>query len=436
MEEESLSYLDKTRTQLSNLSPINTVELVYDLVKEHETWIDRSCLNLNAASNMMSPRARALLSSTIATRVVEGHPGSKHQKGVKYLERIEAIVIELAKKLFEASFAECRVLSGSMANLIAFNSLLSYGDTIMALSVPSGGHISYRKFGAAGYKGLNVESIPFDDHKMNIDVEKLAEVAVDLKPKLILLGASLILFPFPVRDVRKIADDVGAYLMYDGAHVEGLIAGGQFQEPLKEGVDVFTSSTYKTLGGPPGGLILCNEERVAEKIDKSSFPGLTANIHYHRLAATAVTLAELLQFGRDYASDVVRNAKVFGKALDDEGFDVVTSHMGYTMSHQVAVDVSSLGGGDDTANLLEKANIICNSNLLPWDQLKMLRHPSGIRLGVQEITKLGMKEAEMKEIAYLFRQVLIDKKNPEVVRNQVDAFRENYNKIHYCFEPE
>jgi len=363
MEKKSLAFFRDIRSQIRGLEPIEIVELIGSLIKEHETWIDSSCINLYAASNLMSPRARALLSSTIATRVAEGHPGSKHQKGVKYLEQVEAIVVELAKKLFKANYVECRVLSGSMANLTAFGALTNHGDTIMSLSVPCGGHISYRKFGAAGYRGLTTKNIPFDEREMNIDVEKLAETAEETRPTLLVLGASLILFPYPVKDIRKIADNIGALIIYDGAHVDGLIAGGQFQDPLSEGVDVFTSSTYKTLGGPPGGLLLCNDSRLASKIDKIAFPGLTASVHYHRLAATSVTLAELLEFGNEYAAQVVRNARAFGKALDDEGFDVLASHKGYTMSHQVVLDVSSISNGHDATNLLEKADLFIGKSL-------------------------------------------------------------------------
>jgi len=434
MEKESLEYHNNVRSQLQALEPKETVELIYTLVRKHEAWIDDSCLNLYAASNLMSPRARCLLSSTIATRVAEGHPGTKHQRGVKYIEWIEAIVSELAKILFKVKYADCRVLSGSMANLVAFNALANNGDTIMALTVPSGGHISYRRFGAAGYRGLKIEDIPFDNKEMNIDVKRLEEVAIDVGPKLIVLGASLILFPYPVRDIRKIADDIGAFILYDGSHVDGLIAGGHFQKPLNEGADLFSSSTYKTLGGPAGGLLLCNDESIAEKIDKVTFPGLSANVHYHRLAATAITLAELLEFGEEYAAQVVRNAKALGKALDEEGFNVLAAHKGYTMSHQVVIDVSSFSNGYEAANRLEEANIICNSNLLPKDQLKMLRHPSGLRLGAQEVTKLGMKESEMKVISNFIRTALIDREDPEIVRDKVIKFRTCYNKIHFCFD--
>jgi glycine hydroxymethyltransferase len=433
IEKGTKTYFKKVRSQLQSLNPEETIELILSLIKEHEKWIDDSCLNLYAASNLMSPTSRSLLSSSIATRVAEGHPGSKHQKGTKYIEKIEAIVIELAKKLFRANYVECRVLSGSIANLTAFTALAEYGDTIMALTVPCGGHISYRRFGAAGFRGLKIENIPFNESEMNIDIECFQNVAEKIKPKIIVLGASLILFPFPINEIRKTANEIGAYILYDGAHVDGLIAGKQFQDPLDEGADLFTSSTYKTLGGPAGGLILSNDEGIAKKIDKTTFPGLTANVHYHRLAATAVTLAELLEFGEDYATQVISNAKQLGRALDEEGFNVLAAHKNYTKSHQVVIDISSISNGHEAANRLEESNIICNSNLLPRDSLEMLWHPSGLRLGVQEVTKLGMKESEMREIAKFIRKSLIDCQDTNQLKREVTAFRTHYRKVHFCF---
>jgi glycine hydroxymethyltransferase len=381
----------------------------------------------------MSPTAKLLLSSTIATRVAEGHVGAKHQMGAKYLERIEALAIELAKKLYKAEYAELRVLSGSMANAMSFSALTTLGDTIMSLNVPNGGHISYREFGVAGYLKLRIRDIPFDEKDMNVDTTGLARMLEEIRPKLVVLGGSLILFPYPLEDIRKIVEDTDCIIHYDGAHVAGLVAGGEFQDPLHEGADVFTTSTYKTLGGPSGGLVLCNDDKIAKKIDKAAFPGMTANIHYNRVAAMAVVLAEFLEFGSEYARQTVRNAKKLARALDREGFDVLCKRKGFTRSHQVAVDVSTFGGGKESSVRLEKANIICNDNLLPGDSLKMIRNPSGLRLGVQELTRLGMKEKEMRQVAELMSRVLIDKENPMRIAAEVKEFRKNYTKVHYCF---
>jgi glycine hydroxymethyltransferase len=285
----------------------------------------------------------------------------------------------------------------------------------------------------AGYLKLRIRDIPFDKENMNLDTTEFARVLEDIRPKLIVLGGSLVLFPYPLEDIHKIVEDTGCIIHYDGAHVAGLVAGGEFQDPLREGVDVFTTSTYKTLGGPPGGLVLCNDEEIAKRIDKAAFPGMTASIHYNRIAAMAVVLAEFLEFGSEYAKQTVRNAKELAMALDREGFDVLCKRKGFTRSHQVAVDVSTLGGGKESSVRLEEANIICNDNLLPRDSLEMVRNPSGLRLGVQELTRLGMKEKEMRQVVEFMSRVLRDKENPKRIATEVEEYRKNYTKVHYCF---
>lgn len=434
IEKEAKAYLNSVRREILGIEPHELSRSVLDLVKKNEAWIDNECVNLYAATNLMSPLVRRLLSSSIATRVAEGHVGAKHQRGIKYLERIEAYAIELTKRLFKAEFAECRVLSGSMANNIIFSALTEPGDTILSLNVPSGGHISYQRFGVAGLRRLKIRELPFDNERLNVDVEKLKRVAEEVKPKLIVLGASLILFPYPIEEIRRTADQVGASIHYDGAHVLGLIAGGKFQDPLTEGADSLSGSTYKTFAGPPGGLILCNSEDLAEKIDKATFPGMTANIHYNRLAGLVIATLELLEFGEDYASQTVSNAKALAKHLYNLGFNVLGRDYGFTQSHQIAVDASNIGGGKKASLILEKANIICNPNLLPGDSLKTIHNPRGLRLGVQEVTRLGMREKEMKQIAGFMKRVLIDSEPPERIREEVIEFRKEYQKVHYCFE--
>jgi len=282
-----MAYLEKTRSQIEASSPTEIVDSILSLAERSEKWIDRACINLYAASNLMSPTARSLLSSTIATRVAEGHPGAKHQQGVRYIEKIEALATETAKKLFHTQYAELRALSGTMANAIAYSSLAGIGDTVMSLNVSDGGHISYRKFGVAGLLGIKTEDLPFDSRRMNVDLTRLSDSIKKVKPKLIVLGGSLILFPYPLEDVREIAEATGCMIHYDAAHVAGLIPGGQFQDPLSEGAKVMTASTYKTLGGPPGGLVLSNDHKIAKRIDSAAFPRTTASIHYNRIAAIA-----------------------------------------------------------------------------------------------------------------------------------------------------
>jgi glycine hydroxymethyltransferase len=251
------------------------------------------------------------------------------------------------------------------------------------------------------------------------------------KPSLLLFGGSLFLFPHPLSEAREVADEVGARIVYDASHVLGLIAGNKFQNPLREGTDVITSSTHKTFPGPQGAIILCRED-LKEKIDKAVFPGTVSNHHLHHVAGLAVTLAEMLQFGEAYASQIIVNAQVLAQSLYEEGFDVLCEHKGFTESHQIAINVLKDGGGSEVARKLERVNIITNKNMLPSD--KDPEEPAGIRLGVQELTRIGMKESEMREIASLMGRVILANADESKVKEEVIELRKGFQHVQYCFD--
>jgi len=209
-----------------------------------------------------------------------------------------------------------------------------------------------------------------------------------------------------------------------------LIAGKCFQDPLKEGADVLVGSTHKTFPGPQGGIILCGEE-LADKIDEAVFPGLVSNHHLHHVAGLGITAAEMLEFGEAYAKDTIRNAKKLAESLYELGFNVLCEDLGFTESHQLVMDVSDIGRAVEMAKKLEENNIILNKNLLPWDDVNRSNDPSGIRIGTQEVTRRGMKESEMAEIAEYIKRVLIDKKD---VKREVSEFMADYTEVHYAFE--
>ena len=288
--------------------------------------------------------------------------------------------------------------------------------------------------------GLEIEFFAFDPEEMNIDVEKTKAKIQELDkqgklPKIAMFGGSVFLFPHPVKELADFLKGYNIHINYDAAHVAGLIAGDQFQDPLREGVDTMTMSTHKTLFGPQGGLVLAFE-KDADAIKKATFPGLTSSHHIHHMAGKAVTFAEALEFGKEYASQTIKNAKLLAAELANLGFKVLGEKMGYTESHQTVVNVLDYGDGGKIEADLEKANIIVNRQLIPGD-LKAKRNymsPGGIRLGTSEITRLGMKESEMQQIASLIKQVIIDKKDPKEITSQVIDFRKNYQKTEYCFD--
>jgi len=315
---------------------------------------------------------------------------------------------------------------------------------MIAPSIPAGGHISHGKrehSGTAGLvHGLEIEFYPFNAEEMTIDVDKTKEKVKELKknnrlPKMAMFGGSLFLFPHPVKELSDFLKSYDIHINYDAAHVAGLIAGGKFQDPLREGADTMTMSTHKTLFGPQGGLVLGSEEH-AEPIKKATFPGLTSSHHINNMAGKAIAFAEALEFGKDYATQVIKNAKSFAEALSDAGFKVLGESRGFTQSHQIAVNVLDYSDGGKVEAQLEKANIIVNRQLIPGD-IKAGRnyfHPGGIRLGVSEITRLGMKENEMQEIATFMKQIIIEKKDPKKILPKVKSWRKDYQKVKYCFD--
>jgi glycine hydroxymethyltransferase len=249
-----------------------------------------------------------------------------------------------------------------------------------------------------------------------------------VKPRLIMLGASEFLFPHPIKEFKEVASEVNAILTYDGAHVLGLIAGDCFQDPLREGVEILTGSTHKTFFGPQGGIII-SVNKYANLIDHAVWQ-LVNNHHIHRVAGLAVTLCEFLAFGRDYAKQVVKNAKRLAESLYNYGIDVLCPYKGFTESHQVLFKVPG-ENGESISKKLEEANIITNKVPLPWDPSE--EECSGIRIGTQEITRLGMKEEEMEEIASLIRKVILDKEDPSKIKREVETFMRAPGKAYEYF---
>jgi glycine hydroxymethyltransferase len=416
---------------------------VLDLLQQHHRWF-QECIPLIASENIPSPAVREALTTDFGNRYAEGWPGERVYAGCRFIDQVEFKCIELMKRLFNAEFVDVRPISGVVANLVVYAAFTEPGDTMMALSIPCGGHITTGKKelgGTAGaVRGLTVEYLPLDYKELNIDVDKaknkIEESAAKGKPpKLVMFGASVFPFPHPVKELADTIHSVGGTIGYDAAHVAGLIAGKQFQDPLREGADVVSLSTHKTFFGPQHGGIL-SWEKNAEKIKRATFPGMVSNHHLHAVAGVAIASAEMLQFGKEYTSQIVKNARALAQALHERGFNVLAEHKGFTQSHVILIDITKHGDGGSIEETLEKANIIINRNLLPWDikEGRHFMHPGGIRLGVSEVTRMGMKESEMIVIAELIKRVVIGKDSVEKVKADIAEFRKSYQKVHYCFE--
>jgi len=428
---------------MTDTSNKDAYDEVFENLQKHNKWFENS-IPLIASENVPSPAVREAIISDFGNRYAEGWPGERVYAGCTYIDEVEVQCMDLAKRLFKAEFADVRPISGVVANLAIYSAFSNPGDVMIAPSIPAGGHISHGKkehSGTAGLvHGLEIEFFAFDPEEMNIDVEKTKAKIQELDkqgklPKIAMFGGSVFLFPHPVKELADFLKGYNIHINYDAAHVAGLIAGDQFQDPLREGVDTMTMSTHKTLFGPQGGLVLAFE-KDADAIKKATFPGLTSSHHIHHMAGKAVTFAEALEFGKEYASQTIKNAKLLAAELDNFGFKVLGEKMGYTKSHQTVVNVLDYGDGGKIEADLEKANIIVNRQLIPGD-LKAKRNymsPGGIRLGTSEITRLGMKESEMQQIASLIKQVIIDKKDPKEITSQVIDFRKNYQKTEYCFD--
>jgi len=407
------------------------VERIEELVRQQNEWRSH-CINLIASENVMSERARRAMGSDFTHRYAEGHPGERYYQGTEKIDEIETRASQHLKSLFNARHLDVRPISGTVANDAVFSRYIGPGDLVMVNSTSAGGHISHHKAGSVGKYTHNIINFPLAKDGYHVDVGRTVELIEAVNPKLLVMGKSLFLFPEPLEDLAPVCKEKGIVLIYDAAHVLGLIAGKRFQDPLREGATLVTASTHKTFFGSQRGIVFSNmRDSDWAKIDKGAFPGSSSNHHLDTLVPLAITAYEYLEFGEAYAEQVIKNAKAFARALYDHGFDVQAPDFDFTESHQVAVDVSKLGGGDEVARILKDNNVIINMNLLPFEPLERVQNPAGIRLGVQEMTRMGMKEDQMKDIADFFKKCLIE---GNYIGDEVKEYRKQYQVIQYSFD--
>ncbi len=406
---------------------------IEELVKQQNEWRGR-CINLIASENVTSLRTRGIMGSDFAHRYAEGHPGERYYQGTEIVDEIESLLKQQMKTIFRCKQVDVRPISGTIANDAVFSRFIRPGDVVMVNSTPAGGHISHHKAGSVGKYTKNIVSFPLTPDGYHIDVERAIELVKALEPKVMVLGKSLFLFPEPVKELSALCRKKGIAMIYDAAHVLGLVAGGQFQDPLGEGAPLVTASTHKTFFGSQRGVILSNVgDDEWRRIDKGAFPGSSSNHHLETLVALSLATYEMMEFGAEYAKQVVANAKRLAAKLFEAGFKVQAEKFGFTQSHQTAIDVSEFNGGDAAARTLKDNRIITNMNLLPFETLDKVLNPAGIRLGVQEMTRVGMKEPEMDRIAEFMRKALQEKK---FVGDEVKEFRGGFQEVLYSFDRE
>jgi glycine hydroxymethyltransferase len=422
---------------------------IEDIIARENIWRQTQTINLIASENTPSEAVRRVQISDFMGRYAEGHPNegdkvNRYYQGTRYIDEIESMTTHEILDLFDVKQADVRPISGNAANTAIALGWLRGGDTVVANSTDAGGHISHGPVGVFGRRiqnrgqslklggpnSINLHYLPLTPDHYHIDAQKTIELIDQVSPQLVVMGKSLFLFPEPVSEVAAFCKTKDIPLLYDGAHVLGLIACGEFQSPLHEGATWMTGSTHKTFPGPQRGIILGNLDAEGEKkywsaADRGVFPGSSSNHHLNTLPALLVATREMKKYGRDYASQIVRNAQALGRSLDELGTPVEARDFGYTCSHMIAVNVAQWGGGVEVAKRLEANDIIVNYNMVPGDADP--RNPSGLRIGVPEMTRFGMDERAMGELA----QSMHDAIRGENVKSQVNALRRRYLEMKY-----
>jgi glycine hydroxymethyltransferase len=386
---------------------------IQSTVRKHELWRQK-CLNLIPSENLTSPQVRAMLGSDFGHRYAwdEFWYG-----GQKYSVEIEEQAVEAAKKLFQAKYVNVRPLSGHLSLMAVIMGLCQPGDSIVISHFENGGY----PLNLQARFPLDVHYFPYLQDQYSMDVSGTIELIRRVRPRLAILGASLFVKPHPVTDLAKICQEVGTTLVYDGSHVLGLIAGGQFQNPFKEGAQIMLGSTHKTFFGPQGGIVLVkDDEDLAEQVNLTLRPNpvLVDNYHHHRVAALAVALAELLAFGKAYAKQIVENSQELAQALVKRNIPVIGADWKYTSSHQVLLETKDFEQGKQMCTQLEAADIIVDA---------------GVRLGTQEVTRRGMKTAQMPVIAQLIAERL-QGTAPSQVKKQVHSLTSQFQSTAFCFK--
>jgi glycine hydroxymethyltransferase len=391
----------------------NYLERLEKTMKQHEEWRVGECLNLIPSENRGSPHMKSMFMNDLGNRY--SSPDRFYQ-GTRFAEELQALTEEVARKVFNARYADIRPLSGHTADMAVMLSLTRSGDKVLSVSPDDGGYPGITHLGLGRILGLQNLYFPYSEAAVNIDARQSASLIKNEEPKVIFFGASFIPFPHPTRELSDVYD--GGTSVYDGSHVLGLIAGGEFQDPLREGCSLLIGSTHKSFPGPQGGIILSNNEQVFLTVSGKIHPGIVDNIHLNRVAALAVSLLEMLQFGRTYAKAVVQNSQSLAKGLDRRGVKVRGAAYGFSKSHQVLLDYNAQKLLF-LARRLEEANIIVDN---------------GGRVGTSELTRMGYGPAEMDEVAELLSLIILGKKRADIVKKGVKSLVKRHSQLKYVLK--
>ncbi|MFT4166489.1 MAG: aminotransferase class I/II-fold pyridoxal phosphate-dependent enzyme [Microlunatus sp.] len=425
--EPAVDRVESVLDGLGSLDAPGVEQWLDELIAENRHIHDEVCVNLNPATNRMNPRAEQMLSAGLGSRPSLGYPGLKYEMGLEAIEQIEIIAAELAARVFHADYAEVRVGSGALANLYAFMACCEPGETIIVPPPEIAGHVTHHRAGAAGLYRVRSVPAPISPVDYTVDIDALADLARSVRPKLITIGGSLNLTPHPVPAIREIADEVGAKVLFDAAHLCGMIAGGAWPNPLDQGAHLMSMSTYKSLGGPPGGLLVAKDAELAQRIEAIAYPGLTANFDAGKTAALAQTLLDWTVAGRAYAAAMIETAAVLAEQLTGLGVPVFAPAAQPTTSHQFAVEAAGYDGGQAAAARLRRANLLACGIGLPLDPVP--GDVNGLRLGTPEPARLGMTAADMPQLASFIARGLTEE--PETVAAEVAEWRGQFREIHF-----
>ncbi|MEP3047435.1 MAG: aminotransferase class I/II-fold pyridoxal phosphate-dependent enzyme [Roseibium sp.] len=420
------NHIQDLANKTAHSGPDAVADRIEALIAQNRDIHERDCFNLNPATNIMNPRAEAALAAGLGSRPSLGYPGDKYEMGLEAIEEIEVICAELCAEVFQAKYAEIRVASGALSNLYAFMAICQPGDTIIVPPGSIGGHVTHHDAGCAGLYGLDIHEAPVNADGYTVDVDALRDLAKRVSPKLITIGGSLNLFPHPVREIREIADDVGAKVLFDAAHQCGIIAGEAWPNPLNEGAQLMTMSTYKSLAGPAGGLIVTNEADIAQRLDAIAFPGMTANFDAAKSAALAITMLDWKVHGKAYAKAMIDVSQSLAEELQEAGLPVFARDGGFTASHQFAIESAPYGGGQAASKTLRQSGFLACGIGLPI--APVVGDMNGLRFGTPELVRWGVTTAHTKKLADLIVRGLTTNDLASLAK-EVAEFRSQFTEV-------